>query len=904
MEAIPERIGPYQVVREVGRGGMGVVYLGHDEKLDRPVAIKALAEDFADDPERLARFEREARVLASLSHGNIATVYGLEDADGQRFLVMEFVEGQTLADRLADGPLPVNEALAVTAQIAAGVEAAHEAGVVHRDLKPGNVIVRPDGTPKVLDFGLARELPARSSRTGLEDAATAPPRSFTREGVSIGTPGYMSPEQVRGMTVDRRTDVFAFGAILYECLAGQLAFGGQTAHDSVAAILEREPDWSPLPPNTPPTVQLLLRRLLQKDRRRRLRDIGDARIELEQAIEDPTSTSLGLAGAALVASRTTRAGSRVPWLVTALFAVVACIAMWLAFRPAVEVARPISRFMVTLPEGLGIRPDFNFRSIDLSRDGRSLVLLGTGDPWTDLYVRPLDQLEPMLLPNTSDATGPVFSPDGAWVAFTRAGEIQRISVSGGPPSTVCKVGQNSTRGLVWSPDGHIIYGTNSGGLQRVLAVGGAPAPLTTVEEDADLSHRQPALLPDGRGVLFASFGPDDVYGTVMVTTDELEAPKELVAGGKAPCYVPSGHLVFYREGTIMAAPFDLDRLELAGPAVPVVENVAATRDRAGAQFSVSPAGTLAYLLGSTTENNQIVWLDERGIEEPISERPMVFRGLSLSPDGSQAAIVRSADESDTQPFGPGELWVLDIERDVPRRLTRGRHDVEPAWHPGGQWIAFCSNRHDGAMNLYRIRLGASSEPERLTTSDASQTDATWTPDGRTLVFNEGGDIMLLRFDEAGEVVGEVEPLMKSADSREWRPCVSPDGVWVAYLSDEAGAGSLYVRPLEGDAIPVRVTTDATWAPVWSPTEAVLYFSGPTGLFAVDYEVRDGVFRPSDPRQLNETGPEGISHFITGYDPHRQSFLAITLPGFTLDDPRVTFVLNWFTELEAKAGVRK
>ncbi|MHC5003979.1 MAG: serine/threonine-protein kinase, partial [Planctomycetota bacterium] len=370
MSEANEQIAGYTIVREIGRGGMGVVHLAHDPKLDRPVAIKALPADFANEPERLARFEREARVLASLSHGNIATVYGLELVDGGRYLVMEFVEGEPLSERLADGPLPVSEALMICSQVAAGVEAAHEAGVVHRDLKPGNIIVRPDGTAKVLDFGLAREMPERNSRSAVAAAATAPPSAVTGEGVTIGTPGYMSPEQVRGMTVDRRTDNFAFGCILYECLTGRLAFPGQTATDSIAAILEREPDWSLLPDGTPPTVQLLLRRCLQKDRRRRLRDIGDARIDIEQAIDDPSSTVLGLAELTLRGTHRTRP-SAAHVAVGALIALVAAAAAWLLKPTPPTPDAPVVRTSVA------IGTSWRSTHFALAPDGSRLVFVFT-----------------------------------------------------------------------------------------------------------------------------------------------------------------------------------------------------------------------------------------------------------------------------------------------------------------------------------------------------------------------------------------------------------------------------------------------------------------------------------------------------------------------------------------------
>jgi serine/threonine-protein kinase len=903
---IPETIGHYRVAREIGRGGMGVVYLGHDPKLDRPVAIKALAHELADDPERLARFEREARVLASLSHGNIATVYGLEEADGARYLVMEFVEGHTLADRLADGgALPINEALAICAQVAAGVEAAHEAGVVHRDLKPGNVIIRPDGSPKVLDFGLARELPPPSSRTSIEGAATVRPASaVTREGAAIGTPGYMSPEQVRGLAVDKRTDIFAFGCILYECLAGMLAFPGQTATDSIAAILEREPAWSALPASTPPTIQLLLRRCLQKDRRRRLRDIGDARIELEQAIDDPTSTSLGLASAALAMPGTTRPRPTwrigLPWAIALLCAIAALAASWLASRPAPSAPRPVRKFAIILPEELPIRPSWQFRSIDLSADGRRLVFMGPGEPWTQLYIRDLDQLEARPLANTDGAFGPFLSPDGEWVAFVRDDKLMKISIRGGPATTLCSV--DGYRGGAWGADGTIVFGMDEGGLRSVPAAGGEAQPLTVVAEGEDVSHRQPAFLPDGLGVLFAAYEGEASTASIVVHSTATGEQKTLVSEGKAPRYLPSGHVVFYREHVLVAAPLDLEALELTGPPVPVLEGVASSRDRAAAEFAFSDDGTLVYLPWNEDATPSLLWVDHTGKTAPISARDLGFRMMSLSPDDTHvvASVVEEAGQTGTW---EGEIWILEIGRDVPRRATRsGPHDVNPVWSPDGRWIVFASKRDDGIANLYRIRSDLTGEPERLTTSEHEHGQIAFSPDGLTLAFveerdDEPGDILYLRFDDEGAPLGEPDPLIGAAGIREGSPAFSPDGQWISYTSDESGSPEIYVRPLGSSGSSVRVSDDNGFISIWSPVEDVLYYWRFDRMLAVPYTTDDGSFEPDLPELMFEFAEQGPV-VIMDISSDGTRFAGTTIPGLTAAHREITFVLNWFEELRS------
>jgi serine/threonine-protein kinase len=898
---VPDRIGPYEVTREIGRGGMGVVYLGHDAKLDRAVAIKALAEDFAQDQERLARFEREARVLASLSHGNIATVYGLEEDGGHRYLVMEFVEGRTLADRLADGPMHVNETLSVCAQVAAGVEAAHEEGVIHRDLKPGNIIIRPDGTPKVLDFGLAREMPARSSSSGVAaSAATAPHHPVTAEGASIGTPGYMSPEQVRGMTVDRRTDNFAFGCILFECLTGRLAFGGPTATDSIAAILERQPDWSVLPPGTPPTVHLLLRRCLQKDRRRRLRDIGDARIELEQAIDDPTSTTLGLAGAALAAAARRprrRVLSAVPWLVT-LAALAALAVTWWRGRDAAAAAAPVARLTVSIPSE---RPLAGWPHPAISPDGRQLLLRVVEESQNVLCLRRLDQPDLQVLDGTGDAAYPVFSPDGEWIAFAQNDQIKKLSVRGGPTTTLCNA--PSCRGLAWLDDGTIVVTTKrTGGLHRMLDAGGALEPITDPPGELD-SHRHPYGLPDGRGVLFTSCADNTNWESSSVMVVPFDgglpgAPRVVATEAALGQYLPTGHLLFIRRGTLMAAPFDLDRLETTGTAVPVLDDVRSVGASTPAKFAVSATGVLVYMRGGAEEERELRLVDSQGSQQPFSSHLGVFSDARLSPDGSRLALVVTEG-------GQTDIKILERERDLLRTLTQHEADDRtPVWSPDGRWLVFASERDGGARNLYRVRTDFSGTPERLTTSPGHQAAADFSPDGRLIILSEQRpdtqwDLLLLRLDEDGTPAGEPEDFVVRPGIQ-YGARFSRDGQWVCYGSNEFGSWHVYMRPVSGESGAEQISTDRGTLPMFSPAEDRIHFVSsfalPATVYAVDYSFDDGRLRVSSPEELFELR-SSFARLTPGVND--DSFLMIRSTIVDDDIIEPVIVLNWFEELSRK-----
>ena len=594
------QLGQFTIVRLIGAGGMGEVYEALDARLGRSVAIKVLPDALVHLPERMARFEREARLLASLNHPHIAAIHGIEAAEGVRFLVLELVPGETLAERLKRGPMGLGEALELFRQVAEALETAHESGVIHRDLKPSNLKVTPAGQAKVLDFGLAKMSAATEASADESVATLTRGEDATRAGVVLGTPSYMSPEQARGHPVDRRADVWAFGCCLYEALAGRRAFGGASEADRLAAVLERDPDWQALPAQTPGRVRDLLRRCLQRDPQRRLRHLGDARLEIEDALAEPAAAAL-----ALPSRRGRRWLRLLPWGLAAVLGLWAAVASFQAFRrrtPA-DVPSP-TRFSIALPPTAPL--DLGERTaLALSPNGRLLVYVANnplvrspaGTP--QLYRRAMDELEARPIPGTEGAAGPFFSSDGQWIGFVAEGALRKISVAGGPPMTVCEASP-VTRGASWAPDGTIVFApAQANGLQRVAAAGGSPRPLTTLDTTAgELAHLWPDVLPGGTAVLFTiktAEALDEALIAVMPLDGE-EKHRVLVRGGTHARYAASGHVVYARAGALLAVPFDLERLQTTGAPFPVVEGISTDPRFGVAHFALSASGTLAYVL--------------------------------------------------------------------------------------------------------------------------------------------------------------------------------------------------------------------------------------------------------------------------------------------------------------------
>jgi len=866
----PERIGPYPIEREIGRGGMGVVYLGRDTRLDRRVAIKMLPEAFAGDPERLARFEREARLLASLSHRNIAGIYGLEEDGGRRFLALEYVEGETLAERLDRGPLPLDETLDLGRQVAAALEAGHEGGIVHRDLKPGNIKVTPTGEVKVLDFGLAKGGAGSESASDLSQSPTIT-GTATEAGVILGTAAYMSPEQARGKVVDKRADIWAFGCLLFECLTGRQAFAGETVSDMIARILQGEPDWSTLPARTPERVRGLLRRCLEKDARRRLRDIGDARMEIEDVQSVPASSS------SIAAGGTGATGSRrlFEWGRLAVVALLAAALTWFVPRASRGPARSQpTRFTIPQPEGVFLSSDG--ASPALSPDGRSLAFIAADSTGVSrIWLRPLESTDGKPMAGTDRADFPFFwSPDSRQIAFASQEKLKKIAVAGGDPEVVCAI--KSARGGSWNRDGVILIAPNPNGcIYRVPSGGGDPQPVTTLDTTrGETAHRFPQFLPDGRHFLFSSLpahaGKFDTY------VGSLDSPKRrlLLSAGSGVTWAPPGHLLFSRDGKLIAQGFDAKAMRLRGEPVSLGDATSPTSRSGGPIATASMTGAVAYATLRVT-NQRLAWVDLAGRElarVPLPPGPYAFG--SLSPDDRRVALQRteSADASD--------IWIADLERGVATRFTDEPGTNEgPSWSPDGSRIAYMWS--DNSPQVVKVKSFVGDSVSTFLKSDPlfKQTNG-WSPDGHSIVYARldpatQWDLWVLPMDDHHEPRPYLRTRFNEANGS-----VSPDGRWIAYDSDESGQSEVYVQSFPIPGSKYQVTTGGGTNYGWTRDGKRLVFalnSDPIHGYVAEVQSgtefrlgtpHPGITPPKDARGLqpDHTGKRLLALFPAGKDP--------------------------------------
>ena len=809
---VGSRLGHYDVTALIGEGGMGQVYQATDTKLKRQVALKILPEAFSADPERLARFQREAEVLASLNHPNIAAIHGLEEAEGIRALVLELVEGPTLADRIKRGPIPLDEALPIAKQIAEALEAAHEKGIIHRDLKPANIKVREDGTVKVLDFGLAKALDP--SPTGDPSESPTLTAMATQMGVIMGTAAYMSPEQARGKTVDKRADIWAFGVVTVEMLTGRKVFEGEDVSTTLSCVLQKEPDWSLLPSTVPPVFRVYLRRCLEKNVKERVHDVADVRLAMSGAFDE----------AAAATSTAHRAGSgRVGWqrafplaLGTLVIGSLASgLVVWRMMQPDMP---PVTRFRVSPDQGvllhaLGRSPD-----LAVSPDGTRIVYLSDTVRYgaQSLRLRPLDQLTSTLLVSGGEITNPFFSPDGQSVGFADSGELKRASVQGGSASTICGI-RGVLLGATWGSNGTIVFGSGdtTSGLFQVSAVGGAPEQLTIPDMGQD--HLWPDLLPGDRAVLFAIVAEPIGDSQIAVLSLDSGEQKVLIQGGLYPRYSPTGHLLYGTgEGDLWAVAFDADRLEVVGDAAPVQEGVLTKTDAGAMNVSLSENGTLIYTPGGTSLGRTLVWVDLEGNEEALPLPPAEYESPRVSPDGRYVAVeVRGVNT---------DVIIYDLERDISTRLTfETSVDGFPVWSRDGQRVAFASDR-DGTLDVYAKAADGTGQVERLTTSESFQAPEVWLADGQLLIATLTGradsDMGLL--DRENRVTDLVKTPFDEGYS-----ALSPDGRWLAYLSNESGEYQIYVRPFPNvDDGKWQISRDGgVGGPVWGPDGRELFFRG-------------------------------------------------------------------------------
>jgi serine/threonine-protein kinase len=830
--SVGDRLGPYEVVGALGAGGMGQVYRARDGRLGRDVALKILSDLVAHDPERIARFEREARTLATLSHPNIAGIHGLEESGGIQALVLELVEGPTLADRLANGPMAIDEALAVAKQIAEALEAAHDVGIIHRDLKPANIKLRPDGTVKVLDFGLAKAI-AAAHESGADSGGRAAahlshsptitgPIGMTGVGVLLGTAAYMPPEQARGKPVDKRADIWAFGCVLFEMLTGKRCFDGEDVSLTLAEVIKSEPDWNALSAAVSPAVRSTLVRCLQKDPKQRIRDIGDVRLALDGAFSSPATH---------VHDRPSLI--RGPWariavaggVGIALGAIGAAVMMW-GPRSGPVTTPPVNRFTITLPAGSRFR-DNVMSPITLTSNGRRLLMnVSTGG--TDRVVmRAMDQVEPQLVQGLEGSVGSIFlSADGEWVAYNDAkGSLKRMRLAGGPPATITETGivTGGWQGATWGSGGSIVFSTSANPtLMEVPEAGGEPKPRTKVGEDE--AHIQPHFLPDGRSLLFVVRRRGQNPGIAYLPAGATDYV--LLLDGADPRYVSSGHLLFTREQALWAVHFDVETGRTSGDPAPVLEG--ASIFGGVARASVSADGTLAYVVGSGDALRTIVRVDRQGREEALSGlEPNTYEMIRVSPDASRLAFTAGR---------PPDLWTYDFARGTSVRVTSNDAiDRDPLWTPDGLRLLF-SSIDEGRSEMFVQNADGTGIAERFLSGDPASFNISpeaWSADGKTLLvtFGRGGspDIGAVNLDGERQVRGLIATAR--IDSR---AAVSPDGRWLAYQSDMSGVLEVYVErfPELGDR--QKISTSGGALPRWASNGRELIYQSVDGrrVFAV------------------------------------------------------------------------
>jgi len=902
------RLGPYEILAPLGVGGMGEVYRARDVQLGRDVAIKVLPEAVAQDAERLARFQREAQILAALNHPHIAAIYGLEKMGPEstgpestgpsRALVLELVEGETLAERIAAGPIPWDEALAMARQIADALEAAHERGIVHRDLKPANVKRTPNGQIKVLDFGLAKAVAGEGSSMSpdVTSSPTLTARS-TETGIILGSAAYMSPEQARGKPVDKRADVWAFGALLYEMLTGRRAFEGETVSDTLAAVLMADPDWSALPADTPANVRKVLRRCLERDRNRRLHDIADARLELDEPSDLPPMHAPAAAGAG-------RPSGRWPLALAGIFAILAVVGAlgwWTALRGK-TASTDLAPTALSVPLAETERIPFDDSPVlDVSRDGRQLVFASEREGTRRLVMRSFGSADARSLAGTDRAFSPFFSPDGQWIGFFADAKLKKIPAAGGVPFVLADAPNN--RGGVWLTDDTIVYAPDfTTGLMRVSAAGGKAEVLTTPDaKGGERTHRWPTWLPGDASVLFTigTLKNPGSYDDARIAVMDSKTRKIRVvhSGGSMARWSTSGHLVYVRADQLLAVPFDARRREIAGDAVALPDKAAGDPSSGVVYAAIGGDGTFAYVPASDAAaaagTAGLVLTDRTGKPRTLPVPPRPYHYPRFSPDGKQLALTIGLGHGNRD-----EVWVCDIATGGLRRLTFGDENgnYSAVWSPDGKRIAYSSDReHQGIF--WKSADGTGNE-QPLEPSALPDLPADWSRDGNLLAITKNfptTDVWTVAVADRKQT-----PIEKTATG----PVFSPDGRWIAYCVLPSGdsPAQVLVRPLGGDGGKIQITAEQGAFPVWTDKE--LIFLAGKEVVAVETQTSP-TFRAGARRDLFESPFDLGSMPMRNYDVTRdgQTFVFVKDTAGRVRK-RIDVVLNWAGEVTKAAPARR
>jgi serine/threonine protein kinase/Tol biopolymer transport system component len=889
MSMIGKTLGTFECTALIGRGGMGEVYKAKDQKLGRDVAIKVLPEEFAKDADRVARFQREAKLLASLNHPNIAAIYGLEESDGTHFLVLELIEGDTLADRLKRGAISVEESLKLALQIAEALEAAHEKGVIHRDLKPANIKVTPDGKVKVLDFGLAKAYAGEREEVNLSNSPTLSDAA-TQQGVILGTAAYMSPEQARGKSVDRRADIWAFGAVLFEMLAGRAAFSGKDVTDILAAVIRSEPDWATLPANLHSRLREILERCLEKETNDRYHDISDVKVDIRRVLTDPSGVLVRPAATEALWSKS----RMLLWAaITLILVIIAGVVVWNLKKPEL---RQVIRFEYNLPEGQQFVTTL-LPVLAVSPDGKQFAYGTT----KGLYLRSVDELTAKLIAGTEGPTmQPFFSPDGKWIGYYSDGKLKKIAINGGAPVVLCGVAP-MLAGASWNQDNTIIYGHLTQDIMRISANGGTPEIIIKGKSEVLIF---PQMLPGGKSVLYTAAASTAQF-RLMVQPLKSGEPKELFAGGVAR-YLPTGHIVYIlpNNNNLFSVPFDLDTFEVKGGPVPLIENVLGS----GMQYAVSDEGTLVYMPGTgpgAAPGRTLVWVDRNGKEEPLGTPPNNYMYPKISPDGSRVAVTIGGSNSD--------IWTWDLVRKTLTRLTFDeKPEIQSIWTLDGKRIVFASGQTSNNDICWKAADGTGDVEKIGSVPDRTLMPWSFSSDGKTLVLQEvlGEAIvdigmMSMEGDHARKLLLHSEKFINV------QPKISPNGRWMAYASNESGKNEVFVRPFpDVNKGRWQISTAGGSAPLWSPNgRELFYLSNENAVVATPVETEPS-FSPGTPKVLFQS-IYATSNTTSGtpwdISPDGKRFLMIKEPGTVTSGSgiplKINIVLNWFEELKQRVPVK-